>query len=125
MFQSTNLQHCNRSVVLYIVLAKMNLYDIKEVLKPEKSKGLVFILFIPLAYIWYVSGTGHSLLVGFLFVFLFLPLIGLDLFDISNQHDGSSYAFIRLIGFVLSIIYWYVLACLIVYLLKKTKAKKK
>jgi hypothetical protein len=108
---------------LYVVLTKMDLSIPKDFLKPEKAKGLVFILFIPLAYIWYVSGTGHSLLVGFLFIFLFLPLIGLDFFDILNPHS-SSFALIRLFGFFLSIIYWYVLACIIVYSLKKTKAKK-
>ncbi len=99
----------------------------KQFLKPDWRKIVIFIFFTFIGLFmlfsgkcWWSNGSTHCFisLVGVVFNFLWIILR--LLFVELNLTENLVY-----IGFLLSIIYWYLLSCLIVWIYYKLRKPKK
>ena len=113
------------TVILYlgyrIYRTKHRKNKLKEFFKPTRWKTImvVILLLLALAYLWSRRFLLFSIYDPILW-FLALPIMFIQITGINFSNPYVS----TIIIFVLQIIYWYILACFIMYLLGKIKKKK-
>jgi len=89
---------------------------VKEFFRPTKWKGLIMAIFVGLFFIGgYYGGFSPLLKIVYGWV-VFLPAM---LFPINHLGPGSSF-----IPLIPVLIYWYLLACTVVFLFTKFRKKK-
>jgi hypothetical protein len=99
---------------------------VKEFLRPSSIKFFIFMILAILGFALYSLGMfNYPFIILFAFFVIFFPIYPLDILISSINLKGDFHLLWFSINLLLVIIYWYVLACLIVFVLNKLKIKKK
>jgi len=99
-----------------IIRRAMNL---KQFLKPDWRKIVIFMIFFALSYIYTVTTLIPAL--GLTFLFHGFPL---GYFRITVRYNVIQASKILWVGLLADIIFWYLLSCLIIWIYDKLKKKK-